>query len=267
MNKFLPWMVGGAGLLLLAGRKQIVSLTGRIIQAGQEAAFAASLPSEAKPFANVILQVAKQTGLDPFLIAALGMRESLWGQALRSDGTGDCAPRTWYSSGVPVVGAGRNADGDLVYMPADGMCWGRGIMQVDYNSFYSWLQSNNWRDPYTNISKGASILLSKRNFLTGRGTVSGLTDGAHVTLSEAAAKVRGVRPGKYPDPRPLSGDMLVKATIAAYNTGEGNVLRSVAVGVDPDITTATHKGGGKDYGRDVMARLASMLSKFQSLTA
>jgi hypothetical protein len=43
----------------------------------------------------------------------------------------------------------------------------------------------------------------------------------------------------------------LKAMAAAYNTGAGNVIRSLANGVDADHTTT-----GRDYGSDVIARMA-----------
>ena len=42
----------------------------------------------------------------------------------------------------------------------------------------------------------------------------------------------------------------LKAIAAAYNTGEGNVAKSLAAGRDPDSTTT-----GRDYGSDVLARM------------
>ena len=42
----------------------------------------------------------------------------------------------------------------------------------------------------------------------------------------------------------------LRAIAAAYNTGEGNVSRSLANGRDPDSTTT-----GRNYGSDVLARM------------
>lgn len=246
----LPWLLGGAGALglLFAGRKQVMTLTGRVIQAGQEWAFGNAIPSDAQPYAGLILQVASATGLDPFLIVALGQKESNWGRTLHADGTGDYSVRNSAPAGVPVVSSGNGV------VPADGGGWGRGIMQIDYASNYGWLSSNDWRDPAVNVRKGADILLQKRNYLTATPSTP------NVTLSQSQANARGVQPGTYRDPRPLTGDVLLAATLAAYNTGELNALRSVAAGVSPDTTTT---GGG--YGQDALAKIAVMLSEFNNL--
>lgn len=243
-----PWWgwalaAGGIGLAILAfvKRKELAMLTGRVIQAGQELAFTAALPSEARPFAQVILQVARETKLDPFLLAAIGQRESRWGVALTPPGpggTGDFAPRNW----GPYP------------MPPDGLGWGRGIMQVDYGSYADWLLSHNWQDPITNVRKGAEILINKMRFFQARPAA-----GARVTLSASDAQRRGVQPGTYPDPRPLVGDALARAAIAAYNGGEGNVLKSIASKARFDSTTT-----GGDYSDDVVARVGKMASSFLS---
>ena len=64
-------------------------------------------------------------------------------------------------------------------------------------------------------------------------------------------------PGDYPDPRPLKGDLLTRAAVAAYNTGEGNVLMSVAAGVEPDATST-----GGDYGESVLASALDYVTRF-----
>ena len=45
-------------------------------------------------------------------------------------------------------------------------------------------------------------------------------------------------------------EMLVRAAVAAYNCGVGNVHKSIAEGKDPDYRTA--RG---DYSRDVLRRM------------
>lgn len=150
--------------------------------------FASSLPSHAKPYAEVILRVAGEEAVSPFLIYAIGDQESRWGRALSSDGTGD---------------GGH----------------GHGIMQIDDRSFGTWLASNNWRDPYTNVKKGIQILKGKRTYLTNK-----------VPLHK-----------------------LEEASIAAYNTGEGNVAKSIAAGRHPDSTTA-----GGSYSASIYRRIADI---------
>lgn len=264
------WLVGlGGALLAFANRKGISMLTDQVVGAIQEEAFGLVVPDEATPYVSIILQVARLNGLSPFLLVALGQRETRWGTALKPDMTGDCTPRNWVPAGVPVKAVGTNAKGETLYAPPDAVmsggkmiagCWGRGIMQTDYAVQYDWVSTHDWRDPSVNIQRAAEILLQKKSFFEGNSAVKGLTDGSRVYLSEKAATrpERNVAPGYYPDPRPLSGDALEEAMIAAYNTGEGNVLMSLAVGLSPDVTTAGGEYGNHDYAYAVLARMAAL---------
>ena len=63
-------------------------------------------------------------------------------------------------------------------------------------------------------------------------------------------KLKAVKPS-------LSGEALTRAAVAAYNTGEGNVARSLSLGRDPDATTALG-----NYGADVIARAAFFRNHF-----
>lgn len=200
-------------------------LFGQGVAAVSAAVFAAQIPAEARPHADAILRAAGEAGVSPWLVVALGMRESGWGKYLDADGTGD---------------GGH----------------GRGFMQIDDRSNADWLAANDWHDPYTNISKGLKILKNKLAFFSGSPPVKNLTDGRTVQIGSKSAGKRGVRPGAYPDPRPLQGDALAQAAIAAYNTGEGNVLMSIAAGKPPDTTTAAGPSGSPDYSSDVIARAA-----------
>ncbi len=83
-----------------------------------------------------------------------------------------------------------------------------------------------------------------------------------VTLSASQASKRGVAAGQYPDPRPLTGELLGRAVIAAYNTGEGNVLMSVACGKDPDVTTTR-----ANYASAALSMLDSIASTFNRLVS
>jgi len=219
-------ILGAVAALAFTQRKTIMLYGAQALQAGKDLAFKASLSSQARPYSDVILRVARETGMDPFLIYALGQRESRWGAALSADMTGD---------------GGH----------------GRGIMQIDDRSFANWLATNNWRDPYTNVRKGAEILKAKMNFFTSTTPVAGLTNGKMVSITGTAASRRNVSPGSYPDPRPLYGSRLVESAIAAYNTGEGNVLRSLAAGVAVDTTTA-----GGDYLADVWDKMMDAVAAF-----
>lgn len=228
-------------------------LTGRIVGDSKEEAFAAALSPEARPYAALILQVAREKNIDPFLIAALGQRESGWGKYLKfsangpggagPSGTGDWAPRSWTSTS----------------MPPDGLGWGRGLMQLDFNVYKdAFAQGLDWRDPEQNIRAAASNLLAAQQTLGRQVAIPGIADGnGTVTLSPSAATKRGVPAGPYPDPRPLAGETLAMATLAAYNTGAANVLMSVASGRDPDSTTT-----GGDYASNALETAMAYAANF-----
>jgi len=233
-RNMLPWLLaalGGAVALAFTQRKTIMIYGAKALEAGKELLFQASLSNEAQPYSDLILQVAREQNVDPFLIYALGQRESRWGAALSPPGP-----------------AGT---GDYGH--------GRGIMQIDDRSWGDWLNSNDWGDAYTNVSKGAEILKAKIAFFAGKSAVSGLTDGSTVSVSANQAAKRGVSPGSYPDPRPLSGEALTQAGIAAYNAGEGAVLVSLAVGLEPEATTY-----GGDYVTWVWNKMTEAANAFSA---
>lgn len=95
---------------------------------------------------------------------------------------------------------------------------GHGMMQIDDRSFPEWTRQ--WKASGMpvddNIRKGAAVLASKRAYVE----------------------------SKRPD---LPAGDLEYASIAAYNTGEGNVVKSIAAGRSPDATTT-----GGDYAAEVL---------------
>lgn len=108
---------------------------------------------------------------------------------------------------------------------------GHGIMQIDDRYFPDFCNSDDWKDPGKNIEKGASILSGKRTFLSGKG---------------------------------VPASQLERASIAAYNHGEGNIWNSIQNGDDVDDGTT-----GGNYSQDVLARstefanfLAAMIPPF-----
>ena len=223
---------GIAALLFLLFSKRKAIMTG-----AKALAFKATVPKDAGPYADVILRVAEEENLSPFLLYAIGARESGWGSYLTPKGPG--------------------GTGDYGH--------GRGLMQIDDRSNQAWLAANDWRDPLVNLRRGVSILKGKMRFLANNFPVPGLTDGKTVTISEKAAATRGIKAGGYKDPRPLSGDLLLRASVAAYNGGEGAVLQSLAAGLDPDTTTAKGPSGRPDYSSDVLARAATLAQKTASV--
>ena len=79
-------------------------------------------------------------------------------------------------------------------------------MQIDDRSYPNWIKTNEWASPIVNIRKACMVLLEKRVYLDAR-----------LGLSE---------------------DDLLYASIAAYNAGQGNVLRAIRSGKGPDSVTA-----------------------------
>lgn len=221
------WGLLGAAVALALTQKDTIMVYGRkALEAAMRDFFILSLPSYARDYGDVILIVAREESVDPFVIFALGDRESGWGRYLDSSWKGDNGH-------------------------------GYGLMQIDDRSNGVWLSQNNWADPYTNVKKGVQIFKAKLAFLAGKASVPGLTTGSTVYVGAKAAAARGVQPGSYADPRPLEGDDLIRGAVAAYNTGEGNVLTSLAVGVPVDRTTA-----GGDYSSDVIQRMLGAVASF-----
>ena len=162
----------------------------------------------ANNFRTFIEAAAQQFGFQPALICGVGSRESHWGLALKPPGpggTGDFAPRTRPN---PPLRPGP--------MPPDGLGFGRGLMQIDFDS-NQLAQTGNWQDPQANIMAGCQILANKLKYVSSHSTLAGL--------------------------------MLIRGAVAAYNCGEGNVVKAVQAGQDVDSRTANH-----NYSSDVLNR-------------
>jgi hypothetical protein len=251
--------LGGAIAAFGYTKKEALVLYGsKVFEAGGDLLFKLSLPSRAQPYSDMILMVAKETGVDPYIIFAIGDRESNWGQTLRS-GTGDWTVRgmgwakTPASQVVYQLPSGWSAgqvSGPPYVIPADGLGWGRGLMQLDLQESLS----VDWTDPLSNIRAGAKLYQDGVRFFSGNSPIPGYTDGS-VVMIDASAKRLGVEPGGYPDPRPLEGELLAQTAAAAYNTGDANALMALAAGVGQDATTT-----GADYSADVWRRLQSALA-------
>jgi hypothetical protein len=131
------------------------------------------------PLMEHFIIAAKKFELDPLLLGAVCDHETLCGQSklLRSK-TGDWTPRP--TGGRYELGPRYRPEKAKRFdrakqawlecegvMPKDGLGWGRWLMQVDYGSFFEWLQSHDWRDDLTNIMKGAEILRGKLDYCRG----------------------------------------------------------------------------------------------------
>jgi hypothetical protein len=101
-------------------------------------------------------------------------------------------------------------------MPPDGLGYGRGLMQIDFDA-HEFGRDGQWADPVENIMYGAMVLRDARRYL--------------------AAKTS------------LYGVALLQAAIAAYNCGAGNVIASIVR--ERSVDTRTAHG---NYSEDVLDR-------------
>lgn len=254
--------VGGgltAWAVLAVAKRAAVTLT-----PSQQAAFKSALPAYAQPYAEVILRVAEEQGVDPFTLFALGDRESLWGtSSAYKQQTGDWAARMRPAAKAAdarvyrIIDAKPDASGNVKVMPADGLGWGRGLMQIDWEMQFPWVSTHDWRDAYANVSYGATYLTQLLKLFAGTGAIGTIASGGKVTVSPTYAGWMKKSPGTYKDPRPLTGRDLQAAAIAAYNTGPGNVIRNLALGLTAEASTT-----GGDYTADALNRQANLLARY-----
>ena len=101
-------------------------------------------------------------------------------------------------------------------LPSDDGGFGRGLMQIDYD-YHEFARTGNWKEPKENISYGAKILHDLRRYFERQTNLQSLD--------------------------------LLRAAIAAYNTGPHRVLKTIRKGLDPDLYTT-----GGDYSTDVLSR-------------
>ena len=106
-------------------------------------------------FAPAIRAAATAHGLTPALVAAVGSAESAWGtsrlmQPNGPTGTGDRAARR----PKPPLRPGS--------MPPDGLGFGRGLMQIDWDS-HEFARTGAWRDAAANIAYGCGVLADDRD--------------------------------------------------------------------------------------------------------
>src|SRR5574341_1096358 len=92
---------------------------------------------EATKYKTIIEEVAGKFEIQSCIIAGLGSRESHWGLALippGPEGTGDFVPRI------------RTKSFRTTALPPDGLGFGRGLLQIDYD-YHEFARIGNWKDP------------------------------------------------------------------------------------------------------------------------
>jgi hypothetical protein len=92
---------------------------------------------------------------------------------------------------------------------------GFGYWQIDIHSYPDFIKTGNWKDPLKCCIKAIEVLNEKRDFIQRK------------------------TPG-------IAGTLLEDAVTAAYNTGQGNVVKSIQAGRSVDSTTFN-----KDYAKSV----------------
>ena len=233
--------LGALGLFLLFRKRDVVAGAAKeavkqVVGIAKEQAFKLALPAAGQRYADDMLRVAAETGLSPFLIAAFMEQESGYGKGLT---TGD-----------------ERGTGDAGH--------GRGLMQIDDRSHSDFLAKRAangtplWQIPYENIKYGVKVLQDNLRYFSMTPKA-----GSKVTVGKYARSM-GVPAGTYPDPRPISGDRLLFAAIAAYNTGPGNALQALAAGKPADQTTTKTRrkdGSAVSYAASVLARLTDITGK------
>lgn len=130
--------------------------------------------------------------------------------------------------GLITIPSGPTGTGDFIrrksitkfrtgVLPPDGGGFGRGLMQIDYDA-HEFARGEGWKSANKNIEYGGKVL--KGNFVVLR--------------------------NRFPD---LGGMSLLRAAVASYNCGAGNVIKAIQKGLGFDYYTH-----GRDYSKDVLNR-------------
>ena len=166
---------------------------------------------QAEKYKDLIFSVAKQYGFAPGVLAGLGSRESGWGTLLRPQN--DPAGTGDFNARKPNRTTRRLRKGSL---PPDGLGFGRGLMQIDWDA-HPFARTGNWQDPAANISYAAQVLTDSIFYIK-----------THTTLT---------------------GNDLLRAGLAGYNAGAGNVVSAWRRHHTVDSVTT-----GRNYSTDVLSR-------------
>lgn len=266
LDGFLTSPTGAAVVALIAflflQRKTVAQVTTQVASAVSDTVFAAALPAAIGRWAPEILRAAKAYDVNPWVLAGIMARESGGGVAPgyipkgNPNGTGDFIPRK--------TGPYAKLANPMTGLPPDGKGWGRGLMQIDYGAHHTWVTSNPWWEPQTNINKAAELLRWNLDYFRRPAGGPVKVDQWRITTGIPKYKIQPWNqryPGRafalsVPDPRPLSGEALYEAAIAAYNAGPSGVLQAVASGVPAEAVTS-----GQDYVAWFTSRIAAWQSK------
>ncbi len=167
-----------------------------------------------RQFWPLITGNAASAGVTPFVLVGLGSRESNWGLGLTPPGAAGTGD---FKPRPPRPDLGRTGS-----RPPDGLGFGRGPLQLDWYA-QPFARNNGWKNPVANIAEGSKVLAQCRAFFQTR--------------------------------MPSLGWLgLLRASLAAYNHGPGNVFRNIQLngitGVDVGTT-------GNNYSMDVLDRASS----------
>jgi hypothetical protein len=193
-----------------------------------------ALPEAGKRYFSDIVRVASETGLSPFLLAAIMDVESRFGTTL-----------------TPPGPAGKGDGGH-----------GHGLMQIDDRNHGAFLAQKmpdgtpKWANPYENIKYAAGV------YKTAYGYFLKSAGPAVEVKAKGSTNKRGVPAGSYADIRPLSPSDARLAAIAAYNAGPFTILQTLSAGLPADTVTASSYRDGK-----LMPYLANVVAAVNSLTS
>ncbi len=123
----------------------------------------------------------------------------------------------WANRGISVPEIHLRMRGDYGQRKKDTkpIYHGFGYMQIDIDSYPAFVNSGDWQDPHKTFLKAIDVLDEKRDYLT--------------------PKVGALQP-----------EALNRAVTAAYNCGQGNVLKALTQMKDVDAFTYNH-----DYSKEV----------------
>jgi len=161
-------------------------------------------------YIDIILKCSKKYDLEPELVIAIGSRESGWGYFLKP-----VRDPAGTGDARPRKNKTRFRSGSL---PPDGFGFGRGLMQIDFDA-HEFARGSDWKDPEKNVCYGCSVLRSFTNYIN----------------------------KSFPN---LTESEKIRAGIASYNCGPGNVAKALSNNIDVDSYTT-----GRDYSKDVLERM------------